>query len=109
MSKEDEDVNETDLILPNDEIFTTSARVSVMILLYTHKKIKFSDLQALLRLTPGNLDHHIRKLEEVKYVVSYKKIYLKMPLTIIEITELGKKAAKEYIERFRDILNKISA
>ena len=96
-----------DLVPPNDKVFTTSARLTIMILVYTHKKIKFSDLQDLLHLTPGNLDHHIKKLEEVNYVTTYKKFYPGRPLTVVEITEYGKEAFKEYIKNLRDLLNKI--
>ncbi|MFX1535653.1 MAG: transcriptional regulator [Promethearchaeota archaeon] len=97
----------TDLIPPNDEIFTTSVRLTIMILLYTHKKVNFTDLQKLLHITPGNLDHHIRKLEHIKYVKTYKKLFPRRPLTVVEITNFGKNAFREYVKNFRDILNKI--
>ncbi|MFX0095456.1 MAG: transcriptional regulator [Candidatus Hodarchaeota archaeon] len=96
------------LILPSDRIFTTSVRLTIMILVYTHKKIKFADLQELLHLTPGNLDHHLKKLEEVNYLTIYKKLFPGRPLTVVEITDQGAKAFKDYIKDLRDLLNKIA-
>ena len=96
-----------DLMPPNDDIFTTSVRLTIMILLCNHKKAVFMDLQKLLQITPGNLDHHIRKLEEAKYVKTYKQIFPRRPLTIVEITELGKNSIREYIKSFQNVMNKI--
>jgi DNA-binding MarR family transcriptional regulator len=77
-----------------------------MILLSNHKKINFTELQKLLHLTPGNLDHHLRKLEAVNYVKTYKKLSpLRRPLTMVEITPHGKKAFGEYIKNLREVLN----
>jgi DNA-binding MarR family transcriptional regulator len=80
-----------------------------MILLFNHKKINFTELQKLLRLTPGNLDHHLKKLETAKYVRTYKKLSsLRRPLTIVEITPQGKTAFEDYIASLREVLNKIA-
>ncbi len=100
-------MDETELILPKNEIFTTSVRLTIMILLHTHKKVNFSELQKLLQLTPGNLDHHIKKLENVKYIRTYKQFFKTRPLTVIEITKYGKESFREYIKKIQNIINKI--
>ena len=101
-------MKKTDLILPEDKLFTPSIRLTIMILLLTHKKINFTELQKLLNLTPGNLDHHVKKLEKAGYVKVYKKLsHLRSPLTLIEITSTGKLSFESYLMNFRDILNKI--
>jgi len=102
-------MDKTKLILPEDKLFTPSIRLTIMILLLTHKKINFTELQKLLTLTPGNLDHHVKKLEKAGFVETYKKLSpWRKPLTLIEITTTGKLAFESYLKNFRDILNKIT-
>ncbi|MFX0141554.1 MAG: winged helix-turn-helix domain-containing protein, partial [Candidatus Hodarchaeota archaeon] len=67
-------MNKTNIILPTDGLFTTSVRLTIMILLFNHKKINFTELQKLLNLTSGNLNHHLKKLENANYVKTYKKL-----------------------------------
>ena len=100
-------MNKSDYRFPNDEIFTTSIRLTIMLLLHSHKKVLFSELQKLLQLTPGNLDHHIKTLENANYVKTYKKLSFKRPLTVIEITVDGKEAFGEYIDKIRHVLSEI--
>jgi DNA-binding MarR family transcriptional regulator len=101
-------MNNTKPILPEDKLFTPSIRLTIMILLLTHKKINFTKLQKLLNLTPGNLDHHLKKLEKAGYVKVYKKLsHLRSPLTLIEVTSTGKLSFESYLKNFRDTLNKI--
>ena len=101
-------MDKTELILPEDKLFTPSIRLTIMILLLTHKKINFTELQKLLSLTPGNLEHHVKRLEKAGFVKTYKKLYpWRKPLTLIEITPTGKISFESYLKNFRDILNKI--
>lgn len=99
-------MDKSKLILPNDELFTTSVRLTIMILLSNNKKINFTELQKLLNLTSGNLDHHLRKLETANYLKTYKKLsHLRRPLTNVEITPHGKQAFEAYIKNLRDVLD----
>ena len=101
-------MNNSNLILPENKLFAPSIRLTIMVLLLTHKKINFTELQKLLNLTPGNLDHHLKKLEKAGYVKVYKKLsHLRRPLTLIEITSTGKLSFESYLKNYRDILNKI--
>ena len=101
-------MNKTNFILPEDKLFAPSTRLTIMILLLNHKKINFTELQKLLDLTPGNLDHHVKKLEKAGYVKVYKKLSpLRSPLTFIEVNSTGKLSFESYLKNFRNILNKI--
>ena len=101
-------MDKSNLALPSDELFTTSVRLTIMILLFSHKKINFTELQKLLHLTPGNLDHHLKRLETAEYVKTYKKLSsLRRPLTMVEITPQGKAAFEDYITNLREVLNKL--
>ncbi|MFX0016608.1 MAG: transcriptional regulator [Promethearchaeota archaeon] len=98
----------TDRIPPNNEIFPTSVRFPIMLILYAHKNVGFTELQKLLHLTPGNLDFHIKRLEGVNYVKTRKSILTGRPLKIVEITKQGELAFKDYINNLRHILKQIS-
>ena len=87
-------------------IFSAQQRFTIMFLLYLHKKAGFTEVQKLLGLTPGNLDHHVRKLEEVGYVKT-RHVLDWRPLKVIEITRLGATAFKAYATNLRELLDQV--
>lgn len=93
-------------ILGGNKIFSASPRLTIMLVLYFHKRVKFTDLQRLLQLTPGNLDHHVRKLKKFGYVKTRKALSWR-PLTVIEITEDGAKSFHEYAVKLRKLLEAV--
>lgn len=105
MEKEDKKIE----IPSSDDIFSISARFSIMLLLYIHKKISFSEIQKLLNLTPGNLNHHLTKLIEDDFIETKKMIFSKRPINMIFITERGKEEFNQYLSKFKSILDKIEA
>ena len=97
-----------DFLFSNDEIFSISARFSIMLLLYTHKSIGFADLFKLLKMTAGNLNHHLTKLSEAKYITTRKMLFPKRPLVIVEITKFGKEAFSNYLSKLHDMLKQLN-
>ncbi len=93
------------LLRKNDDI-GRQPRFSIMFLLYLHKSVGFTELQRLLELTPGNLDHHLRKLKKMSYI-TIRKVISWRPLTIVEITGEGIIVFKKYIETLRIVLKTI--
>ena len=94
-------------VIPSDyEVFSQSSRLTIMLLLTSHKQAKFTEIQKLLKLSPGNLDHHLKKLEQLKYIRIYKKIFPTRPLTMIEITEEGKASFNEYLSILKEIISR---
>lgn len=77
-----------------------------MYLLFLKRKIGFIELQKLLGLTPGNLDHHVRKLEEVGLIRSHRVISWR-PLLNIEITSDGVSTFRTYIIKMKALLKEI--
>ena len=77
-----------------------------MYLLFLKRRIGFIQLKQLLGLTPGNLDHHIRKLEEIGLVRNRRTISWR-PLVVIEITPSGAETFRGYIVKLRGLLSKI--
>jgi DNA-binding MarR family transcriptional regulator len=74
-----------------------------MYLLFLKRRIGFLELKQLLGLTPGNLDHHIRKLEETSLVHSRRTISWR-PLVVVEITPSGAEIFREYIFKLKGLL-----
>jgi DNA-binding MarR family transcriptional regulator len=99
-------VTEPQEILEEGEIFSAPHRLTIMLLLYLHRKAGFTELQKLLQLTPGNLDHHIRKLKQAGYVKTRKALAWR-PLTVIEITKDGAKAFQDYAVKLRKLLETV--
>ena len=87
-------------------IFSEPHRLTIMLILYLHKRVKFKNMQKLLQITPGNLDHHVRKLEQDGYVKT-RYVFSWRPLVAIEITKKGAKAFRDYAIRLRKLLEKV--
>ena len=77
-----------------------------MFLLYLHRKVGFTELQKLLGLTPGNLDHHIRKLEDAGFLKTRWMLSWR-PLKKIEITMEGTQKFREYVIELKELLESI--
>ena len=93
-------------VLERGEIFTAQHRFTIMFLLYLHRKVGFTELQRLLDLTPGNLDHHLKKLAEAGYVKT-SHILDWRPLKMVEITPLGSKEFRTYAIGMKELLKYI--
>ena len=89
-----------------ERVFQSQPRFSIMYLLFLKRKVGFIELKELLNLTPGNLDHHIRTLEESGLVRS-RRILSWRPLVVIEITSLGTVTFREYVCKLRGLLEGI--
>ncbi|TFG04609.1 MAG: ArsR family transcriptional regulator [Promethearchaeota archaeon] len=93
-------------LLKEGKLFEALPRLTIMLLLYLHRKVGVSDLRKLLQLSPGNLDHHIRKLEDVGYVKT-RQVFSWRPLVVVEITQDGTDAFREYALKLRTLLDTI--
>jgi DNA-binding MarR family transcriptional regulator len=89
-----------------EKVFQSQPRFSIMYLLFLKRKVGFIDLQQLLGLTPGNLDHHIRKLEEIGLVRSRRMLSWR-PLVVIDITPFGAETFRVYVFKLKQLLQGI--
>jgi len=101
-----EEMTEPKEVLGKNEIFSAPHRLTIMLVLYLHRKARFIDLQKLLHLTPGNFDYHVRKLKQAGYVRTRKALSWR-PLTVVEITEDGAKAFRDYAAKLRKMLESV--
>lgn len=78
-----------------------------MILLKIHNNLPFSEIQKALGITSGNLNSHVTKLQEKKYVMIEKKFVDLRPRTVIFITDEGRQAILNYINDFSNVLKSL--
>lgn len=84
-----------------DRLIHEPARLVILTILYTVKEVDFLYLQRETGLTKGNLSSHLAKLEEAGYIHIEKTYRNKIPLTLCSLTELGRKAYKNYRDQLK--------
>lgn len=88
-----------------DRVIHERARLSVLTSLMTHPKgVSFGDLKQLCSLTDGNLNRHLRVLEEARMVSILKGHDRNRPQTICRITASGQKRFVEYLETLEQVV-----
>ena len=68
------------------------------------EKVSFSELLTQLELTKGNLSTHLRNREDVKLVLVEKSFKGRRPLTVYEISPLGRKSLKNLRKQMESLL-----
>jgi DNA-binding MarR family transcriptional regulator len=88
-----------------DRVIHERARLSVLTSLITNPKgLAFGDLKQLCALTDGNLNRHLRVLEQAKMVESAKKQDRNRPVTICRITASGRARYIEYLSTLEQVV-----
>lgn len=87
-----------------NDLIHPKVRLGIMSLLMIYEKCDFTFLKGSLSVTDGNLGSHLKKLEEAGYVLITKTFVDKKPKTIVNITDLGERAYKEYLSVIEAIL-----
>ena len=88
-----------------DRVIHERARLSLLTSLISHPKgVSFGDLKQLCSLTDGNLNRHLRVLEEAKMVEIAKGHDRNRPQTICRITPSGHKRYLEYLSTLEQVV-----
>ncbi|MFT0803602.1 transcriptional regulator [Bacillus swezeyi] len=87
-----------------DDLIHAKVRLGIMSLLMTYESCDFRLLKKSLGITDGNLGSHLKKLEEAEYIQVTKTFVAKKPKTIIQVTDIGAQAYKNYIKTIEAIL-----
>ncbi|TFH29445.1 MAG: ArsR family transcriptional regulator [Promethearchaeota archaeon] len=103
---EDREIQEINL-LEQDEIIKIPHRFNIMMILYNNTSIGFTLLRKILKLTPGNLDHHLKKLKELEWVKN-STFFSYRPLSVISITEKGRDKFKKYVQELQELLHQVN-
>ena len=93
-------------IFDPSHILSQNTRLAIMITLITKRKIIFTELHRIVGVTPGNLDSHLKKLENQEYVEIRKSIVQNSPRTIIILTTEGYRSTILYVSKLKKAFDK---
>lgn len=95
----------SDLTSEENKIFSSLPRFTIMMILHSNKKAKITDLAKTLNLTSGNLEHHIKMLEEHKMIERKMQLFHTRVYTGVQITKIGNDFFTSYIKLLKDIID----
>ena len=78
-------------------IFSSSARVGILLYLMGVEKTSFTDLLKGIGLPKSSLYLHLKVLEENGAISMRETLFRGRPRTVIQITEEGKRMVNEYL------------
>jgi DNA-binding transcriptional ArsR family regulator len=88
-----------------DRVIHERARLSILTSLITHPRgLAFNHLKQLCSLTDGNLNRHLKVLEEAHMVEVVKGQEKNRSLTLCRITAGGRKRYLEYLETLEQVV-----
>jgi DNA-binding MarR family transcriptional regulator len=90
-----------------DRLLHEPSRTIIVAILYAVESADFLYLQREAGLTKGNLSAHLSKLEAAGYVKIEKTYKGKIPLTLCELTEDGRKAFEDYREQIKNFIENL--
>lgn len=89
-----------------DSILHQPVRTNIVSILAANGEgVSFKELQTLCELTQGNLNSHLKTLEDAEYVEYEKFFEGRRPKTIYRLTDKGKTAFGEYIETLANFIS----
>jgi DNA-binding MarR family transcriptional regulator len=88
-----------------DQIIHAPARLMILTYLYVVESADYIYLLRLTGLTWGNLATHLGKLEEAGYIEIHKEFRGKKPHTIINLTQEGRAAFRNYKKSMQQVLD----
>ncbi len=88
-----------------DRVLHEKARLGIMTSLATHSEgLVFADLKQLCSLTDGNLNRHLKVLEEAGLITIDKGMQDNRPCTICRLTPQGRTRFLEYVDVLESIV-----
>jgi predicted transcriptional regulator len=88
-----------------DPILHSQLRLAVISLLINTEVAEFTYIKEQTGATAGNLSIQITKLKDAGYIEVTKKFRNNYPLTLCNITSLGREKFIEYVNSLKDYLN----
>jgi DNA-binding MarR family transcriptional regulator len=87
-----------------DRVIHEKGRLAIMSMLAATPELSFTELRDTLGMTDGNLNTHIRTLQEAGYIAVSKSYEKNRPLTTCSLTAAGRKSFASYIDLLEQIL-----
>jgi DNA-binding MarR family transcriptional regulator len=81
-----------------DELLHSRIRLAIVSILVTVQEMEFTMLRDRVGATDGNMNSHLKKLEEAGYVTVKKKFINRKPVTSYRLTAKGRENFKKYVE-----------
>ncbi len=89
-----------------DELLHSRIRLAVVSLLVTVEEMDFTLLRDRVGATDGNMNAHLKKLEEAGYVAVKKKFVERKPVTRYRLTPKGRESFKRYVETLEEFIRR---
>jgi DNA-binding MarR family transcriptional regulator len=89
-----------------DNMLHSRIRLAIISILVSVEDAEFIFLRDQIGATDGNLNTHLKKLEEAEYISVTKKFIDRKPYTYYKITEKGRDAFIYYIEELEKFIKK---
>jgi DNA-binding MarR family transcriptional regulator len=87
-----------------DSTLHEPVRLGILMLLHLNTSLPFSTIQNGLGVTSGNLNTHLKKLEENELVTRERTFVDTRPRTVIYISDKGRKSLRKYSKSLKNIL-----
>ena len=88
-----------------ERVMHEKARLGMLTSLMAHPEgLLFGDLKELCSLTDGNLNRHLKVLQEAGLVEVWKGMKRNRPQTLCRITSAGRRRFLEYIETLEGVI-----
>lgn len=107
MVQDKEEALELKQLADIDPVVHSPARLMVLTYLYVVDSIDFVYLKRITGLSWGNLSTHLTKLEDAGYVKIEKTFQDKKPHTMIQLTEEGRSAFRDYKDSLQEVLGNL--
>lgn len=87
-----------------DKVVNEPSRLALLTLLSGVEQAEWRFLEAMTKLSRGNLSTHLTRLEEAGYIRQDKGYRGKVPQTLVALTEEGRAALARHWEALRAVL-----
>jgi len=87
-----------------DDVVRQSTRLGILALLRSGVAVEFRAIRDALRLTDGNLNRHLKVLEDAALVRSRRQTGRGRPRTWVTITRAGRTALDDELRVLRELL-----
>lgn len=92
-----------------DKVIHERTRLAIVSALAAQSQMDFVSLKKLLHLSDGNLNAHLKVLENNGYIEVEKLFVKRKPKTLYSLTKIGRKTFRKYIGELEKIVKEFSS
>lgn len=87
-----------------DSLLHSRIRLAVIAFLSGCEESDFTTIKTKVGASDGNLNTHLRKLEDAGYVLMRKDFVGRKPITFYKLTDIGTQAFLKYVENLKKFI-----